>query len=91
MAVTTEIPWGDGSGDKIYLTRNASEGDQVVRVSSDAHTGHVSRTKDVTFSATAGGVTISRVLTILQQGKDITIITRNDVAVTENDVAVGYE
>lgn len=91
MAVTTEIPWGDGSGDKIYLTRNASEGDQVVQVSSDAHSGYVSRTKDVTFSATAGGVTISRVLTILQQGKDITIITRNDVAVTENDVAVGYE
>ena len=88
---TTTIPWGDGSGDNIYLTYSASTGDQTVLVSSDAHTGYVERTKDITFSATAGGTTISRVLTVVQQGKDITIITRNDVAMTENEVAVGYE
>ena len=54
MAVTTEISWGDGTSDKIYLTRNASEGNQTVLVSSDANTG-AARSKVVTFSAS--GVT----------------------------------
>lgn len=63
MAVTTEIPWGDGSGDKIYLTRNASEGDQVVSVSSDANAGNA-RSKVVTFSSGVGN--IQRQLTINQ-------------------------
>ena len=63
MAVTTEIPWGDGSGDKIYLTRNASEGDQVVSVSSDANTG-AARSKVVTFTSGVGN--IQRQLTINQ-------------------------
>ena len=89
--MTTQIGWNDGTGEKIYLSYSASEGNQTVTITSDAHTGYVERTKDITFSATAGGTTISRVLTVVQQGKDITIITRNDVAMTENDVAVGYE
>ena len=89
--MTTQIGWNDGTGDKIYLSYSASEGNQTATITSDAHTGYVERTKDITFSATAGGTTISRVLTIVQQGKDITIITRNDVAMTENEVAVGYE
>lgn len=63
MAVTTEIPWGDGSGDKIYLIRNASEGDQVVSVSSDANTGSA-RSKVVTFASGVGN--IQRQLTINQ-------------------------
>lgn len=63
MAVTTEIPWGDGSGDKIYLTRNASEGDQVVSVSSDANTG-AARSQVVTFATGVGNV--QRQLTINQ-------------------------
>lgn len=63
MAVTTEIPWGDGSGDKIYLTRNASEGDQNVQVSSDANTGSA-RSKVVTFTSGVGN--IQRQLTINQ-------------------------
>ena len=89
--MTTEVSWNDGTGDKIYLSYSASEGNQTVTITSDAHTGYVNRTKDITFSATAGGTTISRTLTVVQSGKDITIITRNDVAMTENDVAVGYE
>ena len=89
--MTTQVSWNDGTGEKIYLSYGASEGNQTVTITSDAHTGYVERTKDITFSATAGGTTISRVLTVVQQGKDITIITRNDVAMTENDVAVGYE
>jgi hypothetical protein len=89
--MTTQIDWNDGSGDNIYLSYSASEGTQTVTITSDAHTGYIERTKDITFSATAGGTTISRVLTVVQQGKDITIITRNDVAMTENEVAVGYE
>jgi len=49
MAVTT-IPWGDGTNDNIYLSRNASEGNQTVTVSSDANAG-AARSKVVTFSA----------------------------------------
>ena len=89
--MTTQVGWNDGTGEKIYLSYSASEGNQTVTITSDAHTGYVERTRDITFSATAGGTTINRVLTVVQQGKDITIITRNDVAMTENDVAVGYE
>lgn len=59
MAVTTEIAWGDGTSDKIYLTRNASEGNQQVLVSSDANTG-AARSKVVTFSASgASPVTLT--------------------------------
>jgi len=89
--MTTQVEWGDGSGEKIYLTYSASEGNQTVQVTSDAHTGYIERTKDITFTVSAGQTTITRTLTVIQAGKDITIITRNDVAMTENDVAVGYE
>lgn len=89
--MTAQVDWGDGSGEKIYLTYGASEGTQTINVSSDAHVGYVSRTKDILFSVSANGTTINRTLTVVQQGKDITIITRNDVASTSNDVAVGYE
>lgn len=89
--MTTQVEWGDGSGEKIYLSYAASEGNQTIQVTSDAHTGYVNRTKDINFSITAGQTTITRTLTVIQAGKDITIITRNDVAMTENDVAVGYE
>lgn len=89
--MTTQVEWGDGSGEKIYLSYAASEGNQTIQVTSDAHTGYVNRTKDINFSIIAGQTTITRTLTVVQAGKDITIITRNDVAMTENDVAVGYE
>lgn len=55
MTTTTEIPWGDGSGDKIYLTTDALEGDQTILVSSDANTG-TARTKTVTFTASNSGI-----------------------------------
>ena len=58
---TTTIPWGDGSGDNIYLTYSSASGDQTVQVSSDANTGS-ERTKVVTF--TAGNV--SQNLTVNQ-------------------------
>ena len=89
--MTTQISWNDGTSDKIYLSYTASEGNQTITITSDAHTGYESRTKDITFTATAGGTSVSKVLTVVQSGKNITIITRNDVAMTENDVAVGYE
>jgi hypothetical protein len=89
--MVTEVSWNDGSGDKIYLSYSASEGNQTVTITSDAHTGYVTRTKDINFTVTAGSTTITRTLTVNQTGKDIIIITRNDVAMTENDVAVGYE
>lgn len=48
--MVSEVAWGDGTGDKIYLTYSASEGSQTVAVSSDANTG-AARSKTVTFSA----------------------------------------
>ncbi len=90
--MVTQIPWGDGSGEKIYLTYSASEGNQTVSVTSDAHTGYVERTKDITFTVVAGQTTITRTLTVSQRGKDITIIVYNyETAITYNDTAVGYE
>lgn len=89
--MVTEVPWNDGTGEKIYLTYGASEGNQTISVTSDAHTGYVNRTKDIVFTVSAGSTTITRTLTVNQSGKDITIITFNDVAMTENEVAVGYE
>lgn len=89
--MTTSLSWGDGSGDKIYLTYGAAEGTQTVSVSSDPCAGYLERSRDIVFQVTAGGTTISRTLTVTQLGKDITIITRNDVASTDNNVAVGYE
>lgn len=72
MAVTT-IPWGDGSGDNIYLSRDASEGNQTVSVSSDANTG-AARTKTVTFSAV--GVT-PVTLTVNQEAGTISPVFHN--------------
>lgn len=89
--MTTSLSWNDGSGDKIYLTYGAAEGTQTVSVSSDPCAGYLERSRDIVFQVSAGGTTISRTLTVVQSGKDITIITRNDVASTSNDVAVGYE
>lgn len=53
---TTTIPWGDGSGDNIYLTYPSASGDQTVEVSSDANTGGA-RTKVVTFTSSVGNIT----------------------------------
>lgn len=89
--MTTSIDWGDGSGEKIYLTYAASEGNQTVTVSSDAHTGYVERTKDITFTVVAGQTTITKTLTVKQTGKDFLVITFNDTAITHNETAVGYE
>lgn len=49
MAITT-IPWGDGSGDNIYLSAPSQTGDQSVSVTSDPN-GGAARSKVVTFSA----------------------------------------
>lgn len=68
MSVTTQISWGDGSGDKIYLSRNASSGDQTVLVSSDANAG-AARSKVVNF--TAGNIT--RQLTVNQDAAPVPI------------------
>ena len=90
--MTTQIPWNDGTGDKIYLSYTASEGNQTVSVTSDAYTGASYRTKDITFSVTAGGTTITRVLTVRQSDDSVlTIITRNGSAITNNSTAVGYK
>lgn len=70
MAITT-IPWGDGSGDNIYLSAPSQTGDQSVSVTSDPNTG-AARSKVVTFSAS--GVP-SVTLTITQDGLPYTPLT----------------
>ena len=88
MAVTT-IPWGDGSGDNIYLTYSASQGDQTVLVSSDANNG-AARQKVITFLSTVGN--ISRSLTVSQEeGASLVSITWNNVCITYDDTAIGYQ
>ena len=67
MAVTT-IPWGDGSGDNIYLTYPSASGDQTVLVSSDANTGSTDRTKTITFTASHHGTTDTKMLVVVQEG-----------------------
>lgn len=89
--MTTQVSWNDGSGDKIYLTYGASEGTQTIAVTSDPFAGYESRSRDIVFQVSAGGTTISRTLTVVQSGNSITIITRNDTAITRNAVAIGFE
>lgn len=67
MAVTT-IPWGDGSGDNIYLTYPSASEDQIISVSSDANDGYTDRVQTITFTASANGTSSVRVLTITQEG-----------------------
>ena len=55
---TTTIPWGDGSGDNIYLTYSSASGNQTVEVTSDANTG-AARSKVVTFTSGVGNLTQS--------------------------------
>lgn len=86
--MVTEIPWGDGTSDKIYLTYTAASGDQTILVSSDANAGPA-RTKDITFVSSIGN--ISRVLTVMQEtNADYVSITWNDTCITYNDTAIGY-
>lgn len=61
---TTTIPWGDGSGDNIYLTYSSASGDQTVEVSSDANTGSA-RSKIVSFASGVGSIV--RQLTVSQE------------------------
>ena len=61
---TTTIPWGDGSGDNIYLTYPSASGDQTVSVSSDANTG-AARSKVVSFTSGVGSIV--RTLTVEQE------------------------
>ena len=91
--MTTQIDWGDGSGDKITLTYTAASGNQVISVSSAANAGASSRTKNINFSVTAGGTTITRTLTVVQLAgsSGLIIPTYNDVYPTYNDVARGFQ
>ena len=61
---TTTIPWGDGSGDNIYLTYSSASGNQTVGVTSDANTGDA-RSKVITFTSGVGNITQS--LTVNQE------------------------
>lgn len=65
---TTTIPWGDGSGDNIYLTYPSASGDQTVEVSSDANTGSA-RSKVVTFTSGVGNIT--QQLTVNQEAGEV--------------------
>ena len=89
--MTTQLDWNDGSGEKLTLTYTAAEGNQTISVSSAPHTGYSARTRTITFQTTAGSPTATATLTVTQSGKNITIITYNDKAITRNEVAVGYE
>jgi hypothetical protein len=87
--MVTEILWGDGTGDKIYLTYTAASGNQTIMVSSDANAGPA-RTKDITFTSGVGSITA--VLSVTQKKADSLVsITWNDTCITYNDTAIGYK
>lgn len=48
---TTQIPWGDGSNDKLYFEADSMVGNQTVAVSSDPNSGASERSKIVNFNA----------------------------------------
>ena len=48
---TTQIPWGDGSNDKLYFDTDSMVGNQTVAVSSDPNSGASERSKIVNFNA----------------------------------------
>ena len=86
--MVTEISWGDGTSDKIYLTYTAASGNQTVLVSSDANAGPA-RTKNIVFTSTVGSIT--RVLTVTQDtNMDYVSITWNDTCITFNDTGIAY-
>jgi len=86
--MVTEILWGDGTSDKIYLTYTAASGSQTIMVSSDANAGPA-RTKDITFVSSVGN--ISRVLTVSQEtNMNYVSITWNDTCITYDDTAIAY-
>lgn len=78
---TTTIPWGDGSGDNIYLTYSSASGNQTVEVTSDANTGYANRSKNITFASVVGNIT--KVLTVSQEGKPEEYIIFADPAVEQ--------
>lgn len=65
---TTTIPWGDGSGDNIYLTYPSASGNQTVEVTSDANAGFP-RSKDVTFATGVGSA--SETLSVNQEAGEV--------------------
>lgn len=87
--MTTKIPWDDGTGDQITLTYSGTSGVQTVLITSDEHQDFSDRQKDITFKVVAGGTTIERTLTVKQSGRDLIIVTDNDVATSDNDVVGG--
>lgn len=85
----TSIPWGDGSGDHIYLDYPASAGVQIVQVSSDAHIGIADRRKNIVFTATGGSPVT---LTVVQTADTLELIVPvyNGVYPVYDDIARGF-
>ncbi len=65
----TQVAWGDGSGDNLYLTRQSSAGSGTVMVSSDSNTG-AARSKSVSFSSGVGSIV--RTLQVGQEAGQLT-------------------
>ena len=81
---TTTIPWGDGSGDNIYLTYSSASGDQTVDVTSDANTG-AARSKVVTFNSGVGGIV--QMLTVTQDAGGPVYVSEDVASYDSTDYA----
>ena len=68
---TSQIAWGDGSGDYIYVSYPSASGDQTLSVSSDANTGTTTRSKTITIATTAGSPTQSVQVSVSQPGQSL--------------------
>lgn len=76
--MVTQVDWNDGTGEKIYLSYSSASGDQTVTVTSDENTGPFTRSKGITFSVTAGGTTITRTLTVVQDESSAIFLIDSD-------------
>lgn len=84
----TTIPWGDGSGDNIYLDYAAASGDQTILVSSDANAGSVKRTKDIVFSASGASAVTLHVEQ--PEGVNLFVTTYDGIYPSYSDVSRGF-
>lgn len=87
--MTTTIPWEDGSGDSILLTYNGTTGTQVLNVTSDPCVNPAGRSKVLTFQVVVGQTTITRELTVNQNGFDLIVVMDNEVVTSDDNVVGG--
>lgn len=94
MAQRVTIPWGDGSGDNLYLDFSGQAGESVCTVTSDVNLSGFERTKVVEFRTTnseiADASQIVVNLSIVQDTDRLIVATFNDITSIYEGKKAGY-